>query len=135
MSNKSSWFKKMLFPFFVFSTNRENVKNAFFDSIENTKNFVKSADWRGKDIYGANMELAEYYYNEKKFFDAKVRYRIASHFKKDAIEPLLGLAYVEISAQKYRKALKYLKMALMHAKEDHDVGEIRQIIRAIESKK
>jgi hypothetical protein len=133
--NKPSFLKRMFFPFLLLTFNRENAKNAIFDGIENTKYFIKSADWRDKDIYSANMELADYYYNKHKFFDAKLRYRIASHFNKTAIEPLLGLAYIEISSKKYKKSVKYLKMALKKAKEGNDIIEIQELIKAVETRK
>lgn len=130
-----SLFKRIFFPFFIFKFNPLHAKNTFLDSIENTRGFIKTADWRGKDIYTSNMELAEFHYNNHNFFDAKLRYRIASHCKKDAVEPLLGIAYVEIGLHKYKKALKYLHMALTRAKESSDIEEIKGLIGEVALRK
>ena len=135
MPKSTSFIKKMFFPFLILSFDRESAKNALFDGIENTKDFVKSADWRDKDVYMSNMNLAEHYYNEKKFFDAKIRYRFAAYFNKKAIEPLLGLAYVDISNNKYKKAIKHLKKALSRTNITEDITEIKQLIQALELKK
>lgn len=135
MSEKPSFLRKMFFPFMIFAFNREDAKNSLFNTIEGTKNFVKSADWRGKDIYSANMDLAEYYLNENKYFDANMRYRFASWFNKTAIEPLLGLAYVAISRKKYKKAKKLLQNALKKSTNESDTKEIEELINHLEIKK
>lgn len=130
-----SLFKRMFFPFIVFKFNPLHAKNTFLDSIESTRDFIRTADWRGKDVYTSNMDLAEFHYNNHNFFDAKLRYRIASHCKKDAVEPLLGIAYVEISLKKYSKALKYLNMALKRATTPGDIEEIKGLIEEVALKK
>lgn len=132
---RMSFIKRMFFPFLIFKFNPSHVKDTVLNSIENTRDFVKTADWRGKDVYRLNMALAEIHYKDRNLFDAKLRYRIASHFKKSAVEPLLGIAYVEISLKKYNKALKYLNLALKRATQPSDIEEIKSLIGEVALRK
>lgn len=108
-----------------------SVKNSFYDTVEYIKNYLRGANILRKDLYSANINLAQYHLQNGNVFDAKLRYYVAHKIRKNSTEPLLSLAEIAISQKKTQKAKKYFQQALELSQSEEQKTAILSIIKQL----
>lgn len=109
----------------------EAVKDGMLDFTSKFTLYAKNANFLRKNLYQANMQIAQYHYENNHIFDAKLRYKMAHLFKKTETHPLVLLAQIAIEQKKRKKAIFYLKKALHICNNAHEREQIVSIINSL----